>query len=164
VTNIRHPAAGLRGHLHVAAHREDGYEAMAQAMLDQALHQPGCLGAESARNPDGFGITAAYFTDEAAIAEWKQNETGASIRSRSGSNFPRGSRECRGCCARSPKCPIGRGSATAAVSAGFDAGGKLVAWHQRVVAESVAAYTSGAPDPTAPRTDRVVMKGSPIPQ
>jgi isoquinoline 1-oxidoreductase subunit beta len=47
---------------------------------------------------------------------------------------------------------------------GFDAGGKLVAWHHRVIAESVAAYTSGAPDPTAPRTDRVVMKGSPIPQ
>jgi isoquinoline 1-oxidoreductase beta subunit len=50
------------------------------------------------------------------------------------------------------------------IEAGFDAGGKLVAWHHRVVAESVAAYTSGAPDPTAARTDRVVMKGSPIPQ
>jgi isoquinoline 1-oxidoreductase subunit beta len=50
------------------------------------------------------------------------------------------------------------------IEAGFDAGGKLVAWHHRVVAESVAAYTSGATDPTAPRTDRVVMKGSPIPQ
>jgi isoquinoline 1-oxidoreductase beta subunit len=50
------------------------------------------------------------------------------------------------------------------VEAGFDAAGKLVAWNNRVVAESVAAYTSGAPDPTAPRTDRVVMKGSPIPQ
>jgi isoquinoline 1-oxidoreductase subunit beta len=31
------------------------------------------------------------------------------------------------------------------VEAGFDAAGKLVAWHHRVVAESVAAYTSGAP-------------------
>jgi len=50
------------------------------------------------------------------------------------------------------------------IEAGFDAGGKLVAWHHRVVAESVAAYTSGASDPTAARTDRVVMKGSPIPQ
>jgi isoquinoline 1-oxidoreductase beta subunit len=47
------------------------------------------------------------------------------------------------------------------IEAGFDANGKLVAWHHRVVAESVAAYTSG--DPT-PRTDRIVMKGSPIPQ
>jgi isoquinoline 1-oxidoreductase beta subunit len=50
------------------------------------------------------------------------------------------------------------------IEAGFDVGGKLVAWHHRVVAESVAAYTSGAPDPTAARTDSVVMKGSPIPQ
>ena len=50
------------------------------------------------------------------------------------------------------------------IEAGFDVGGKLVAWHHRVVAELVAAYTSGAPDPTAARTDRVVMKGSPIPQ
>jgi isoquinoline 1-oxidoreductase beta subunit len=50
------------------------------------------------------------------------------------------------------------------IEAGFDAAGKLVAWHHRVVAESVAAYTSGASDPLAPRTDRVVMKGSPIPQ
>ena len=44
---------------------------MAQAMFELALQQPGCLGAESARNPEGFGITAAYFTDEAAIAKWK---------------------------------------------------------------------------------------------
>ena len=50
------------------------------------------------------------------------------------------------------------------IEAGFDAGGKLVAWHHRVVAESVAAYTSIASGvPPAP-VDRVVMKGSPIPQ
>jgi isoquinoline 1-oxidoreductase subunit beta len=47
------------------------------------------------------------------------------------------------------------------IEAGFDAEGKIVAWHHRVVAESVVAYTSG--DPT-PRQDRIVMKGSPIPQ
>jgi isoquinoline 1-oxidoreductase subunit beta len=47
------------------------------------------------------------------------------------------------------------------IEAGFDAKGKIVAWHHRVVAESVVAYTSG--DPT-PRQDRIVMKGSPIPQ
>ncbi len=35
------------------------------------------------------------------------------------------------------------------IEAGFDAGGKLVAWHHRVVAESVAAYTSIA-NGTAP--------------
>ena len=47
------------------------------------------------------------------------------------------------------------------IEAGLDPNGKVIAWHHRVVAESVAAYTSG--DPT-PRQDRIVMKGSPIPQ
>jgi isoquinoline 1-oxidoreductase beta subunit len=47
------------------------------------------------------------------------------------------------------------------IEAGFDAGGKLVAWHHRIVAESVLAFVSG--DPT-PRQDRIVMKGSPAVQ
>jgi isoquinoline 1-oxidoreductase subunit beta len=47
------------------------------------------------------------------------------------------------------------------IEAGFDAAGKLVGWHHRVVAESVVAYMSGNPKP---RQDRIVMKGSPIPQ
>jgi isoquinoline 1-oxidoreductase subunit beta len=47
------------------------------------------------------------------------------------------------------------------IEAGFDAAGKLVAWHHRVVAESVVAYMSGN---AKPRQDRIVMKGSPIPQ
>jgi isoquinoline 1-oxidoreductase beta subunit len=47
------------------------------------------------------------------------------------------------------------------IEAGLDPNGKVIAWHHRVVAESVVAYSSG--DPT-PRPDRIVMKGSPIPQ
>jgi isoquinoline 1-oxidoreductase beta subunit len=47
------------------------------------------------------------------------------------------------------------------IEAGFDDGGKLVAWHHRVIAESVVAYVSGDPKP---RQDRIVMKGSPVPQ
>jgi isoquinoline 1-oxidoreductase beta subunit len=47
------------------------------------------------------------------------------------------------------------------IEAGFDDNGKLIAWHHRVVAESVVAYVSGDPKP---RPDRIVMKGSPIPQ
>ena len=50
------------------------------------------------------------------------------------------------------------------IEAGFDASGKLIAWHHRVVAESVAAYTSIANGTPPPSLDRVVMKGSPIPQ
>jgi isoquinoline 1-oxidoreductase beta subunit len=47
------------------------------------------------------------------------------------------------------------------IEAGFDAAGKLVAWHHRVISESVVAYVSGDPKP---RPDRIVMKGSPVPQ
>jgi isoquinoline 1-oxidoreductase subunit beta len=50
------------------------------------------------------------------------------------------------------------------IEAGFDAGGRLVAWHHRVVAESVAAYTAIANGTPPAPLDRVVMKGSPIPQ
>jgi heme-degrading monooxygenase HmoA len=52
---------------------DQGYEAMAHAMFELALKQPGCLGAESVRDADGLGITVAYFTDEFAIRAWKQN-------------------------------------------------------------------------------------------
>jgi isoquinoline 1-oxidoreductase subunit beta len=47
------------------------------------------------------------------------------------------------------------------IEAGFDANGKMIAWHHRVISESVVAFDSG--DPT-PRQDRIVMKGSPIAQ
>jgi heme-degrading monooxygenase HmoA len=50
-----------------------GYEAMASAMFELALKQPGCLGAETARGSNGLGITVAYFTDETAIRAWKQH-------------------------------------------------------------------------------------------
>jgi heme-degrading monooxygenase HmoA len=52
---------------------DPGYEAMAQAMFELALQQPGCLGAESARSADGLGLTVAYFADEASIRAWKEN-------------------------------------------------------------------------------------------
>ena len=51
----------------------EGYSAMAAAMFELAVQQPGCLGAESARGADGLGITVAYFRDEDSIAAWKQN-------------------------------------------------------------------------------------------
>lgn len=52
---------------------DDGYAAMAEAMMRLAMQQPGCLGAESVRDATGLGITVAYFTDEAAIAAWKRD-------------------------------------------------------------------------------------------
>jgi isoquinoline 1-oxidoreductase beta subunit len=50
------------------------------------------------------------------------------------------------------------------IEAGFDSNGKLVAWHHRVVAESVVAYTALMAGTRPAPTDRIVMKGSPIPQ
>jgi len=52
---------------------DDGYEAMAEAMMRLATEQRGCLGAESVRNGSGLGITVSYFTDEEAVRAWKQN-------------------------------------------------------------------------------------------
>lgn len=52
---------------------DDGYAAMAEAMMRLAMQQPGCLGAESVRDASGLGITVSYFTDEASIAAWKGN-------------------------------------------------------------------------------------------
>jgi len=50
------------------------------------------------------------------------------------------------------------------IEAGFDDKGKLVAWHHRVVAESVVAYTAAMAGTRPAPLDRIVMKGSPIPQ
>ncbi len=50
---------------------DDGYGAMAEKMTEMALQQPGCLGAESTRNPDGLGITVSYWDSEESIRAWK---------------------------------------------------------------------------------------------
>ena len=50
------------------------------------------------------------------------------------------------------------------MEAGFDAGGRLTAWHHRVVAESVAGYRAGLTGTAAPAIDGIVMKGSSLPQ
>jgi len=50
---------------------DDGYEAMAERMLELAARQPGFLGVESARGQDGFGITVSYWASRAAIDAWR---------------------------------------------------------------------------------------------
>lgn len=50
---------------------DDGYSAMADAMVALAAKQPGYLGVESARGADGFGITNSFWADEASIRAWK---------------------------------------------------------------------------------------------
>jgi heme-degrading monooxygenase HmoA len=49
----------------------DGYEKMAELMVELAEKQPGYLGIESAR--DGLGITVSYWESEEAIKAWKEN-------------------------------------------------------------------------------------------
>ncbi|MBC8241413.1 MAG: antibiotic biosynthesis monooxygenase [Alphaproteobacteria bacterium] len=52
---------------------EDLYAETSVAMATLAAQQPGYLAHESARDPDGFGITISYWTDEDAIKAWKMN-------------------------------------------------------------------------------------------
>ncbi len=49
---------------------EEGYDAMAERMLELAAQQPGFLGVESTRGADGLGITVSYWTSEDAIRAW----------------------------------------------------------------------------------------------
>lgn len=49
-----------------------GYAEMAEKMVALAQKQPGFLGHESVRDADGMGVTISYWTDEAAIRNWKQ--------------------------------------------------------------------------------------------
>ncbi len=50
---------------------EQGYSAAAERMMELALKQRGCLGAETVRDPNGFGINVSYWADEKSIASWK---------------------------------------------------------------------------------------------
>ena len=52
---------------------DQGYEAMAERMVELAAQQPGFLGAESARDAEGFGITVSYWATEEAIASWRRH-------------------------------------------------------------------------------------------
>ena len=60
----------------------EGYAAAAERMLELAARQPGYLGAESARDASGFGITVSYWRDEAAILAWKHQAEHAATRAR----------------------------------------------------------------------------------
>jgi heme-degrading monooxygenase HmoA len=50
---------------------DGGYDKMAERMVELAEQQPGFLGAESVRGPDGFGITVSYWSSPEAISAWK---------------------------------------------------------------------------------------------
>lgn len=50
----------------------EGYAATAARMEALAAEQPGYLGFEGSRTPDGLGIAVSYWTDAAAAAAWKR--------------------------------------------------------------------------------------------
>jgi isoquinoline 1-oxidoreductase beta subunit len=50
------------------------------------------------------------------------------------------------------------------IEAGFDNQGRLIAWHHRVVAESVGAFLASLRGSKPAKTDQIVMKGTPIAQ
>lgn len=56
------------------------YAEAADRMLELARTQPGFLGVESARGEDGFGITVSYWTDETAIAAWREHAVHSATR------------------------------------------------------------------------------------
>jgi len=50
----------------------EGYGITAERMVELAELQPGFLGIESARGPDGLGITVSYWDSEENIRRWQQ--------------------------------------------------------------------------------------------
>ena len=50
---------------------DNGYEVMAQRMVELASEQPGFLGVESAR--EEIGITVSYWASAEAITAWKRH-------------------------------------------------------------------------------------------
>ena len=50
---------------------DNGYEVMAEKMLELAAQQRGFLGIESVR--EGLGITVSYWEDLESIKKWKAN-------------------------------------------------------------------------------------------
>lgn len=49
-----------------------GYEAMSQKMVEMVSRQKGFLGFESARGPEGLGITVSYWDSLESIRAWKE--------------------------------------------------------------------------------------------
>ncbi|MEI5099040.1 antibiotic biosynthesis monooxygenase [Streptomyces sp. PmtG] len=61
---------------------DDGYEETARRMDARVAKVPGFLGADSARTPDGLGITVAYFRDLEAVRSWREDPEHRDARAR----------------------------------------------------------------------------------
>ena len=67
--------------------RPEAYAAAAKAMEELAAKQPGFLGIESARDPDGFGITVSYWDSLEAIRNWKDVPAHAAVQAKAKQSF-----------------------------------------------------------------------------
>ncbi|MFO1218751.1 MAG: antibiotic biosynthesis monooxygenase [Burkholderiaceae bacterium] len=61
---------------------DQGYAAMADRMVELAAQQPGYLGAESARDDEGLGITVSYWRSLDDIAAWRRHVEHSATRDR----------------------------------------------------------------------------------
>ncbi|REE56465.1 heme-degrading monooxygenase HmoA [Paenibacillus taihuensis] len=52
---------------------DNGYDKMADRMVELAAEQPGYLGNESVRDSNGVGITVSYWESLESIKNWKEN-------------------------------------------------------------------------------------------
>ena len=52
---------------------DEAYADTAAKMMALAAGQPGFLGVESVRDPDGLGLTVSYWKDKKSIREWKNH-------------------------------------------------------------------------------------------
>jgi heme-degrading monooxygenase HmoA len=57
----------------VRTESDNGYEKMANEMVERGFSQPGFLGAESVRDVTGVGITVSYWESLEVIENWKNH-------------------------------------------------------------------------------------------
>jgi heme-degrading monooxygenase HmoA len=57
-----------------------GYRAAAEEMDALAATQPGYIGIDSVRGPDGLGITVSYWINDAAAKNWRDHPRHTAIR------------------------------------------------------------------------------------
>ncbi len=69
------------------AEAAEEYEKATAAMVELASKQPGFLGIESARGPEGFGITVSYWDSLEAIRNWKDVPSHRAIQARGKATF-----------------------------------------------------------------------------
>jgi heme-degrading monooxygenase HmoA len=51
----------------------EGFEAMAERLVERVREQPGFLAMDSVEGANGIGIIIAYWKDEESIRKWKQH-------------------------------------------------------------------------------------------